>query len=175
MKKIDIREIKKYGISILYGFILACSDIIVVGTSCFFAYYLRFFTGFFNPAVNIAQQNQKYLFYSLILLGSILFFYLVFRLYNLRIIYKDPFYYLKIFAPPVLSILLIVLIDQFDENFAFSRLWILFLAVLSIVLLFFSRYLIGIITRKIIKTTGFSEKDVLWDFRDNMVAFKSLS
>lgn len=167
--------INKIGRKIIYGLILVCNDIVFVGASCFFAYYLRFFTGFFNPAVITAQQNQKYLFYSLIFLGSILFFYLVFRLYNLRIIYKDPFYYLKIFASPVLGILLIVLIDQSDESIAFSKLWILFLAVLSIVLLFLSRYLIGIITRKIIKIAGFSEKDVIWGFRSNVAAFKSLS
>lgn len=175
MKMSNNGGINKIGRKIIYGLILVCNDIVFVGASCFFAYYLRFFTGFFNPAVITAQQNQKYLFYSLIFLGSILFFYLVFRLYNLRIIYKDPFYYLKIFASPVLGILLIVLIDQSDESIAFSKLWILFLAVLSIVLLFLSRYLIGIITRKIIKIAGFSEKDVIWGFRSNVAAFKSLS
>jgi exopolysaccharide biosynthesis polyprenyl glycosylphosphotransferase len=174
LKTTDNRGIKKYGTTILYGFMLACSDIIIVGASSFLAYYLRFFTGFFKPAVIIAQQNQKYLFYSLIFLGSILFFYLIFRLYNLRTIYKDPFYYLKIFAPPVIGIILIVFIDRFDKSLAFSRLWILFLAILSVVLLFFSRYLFGIVTKKIIKAKDFYEKDIIFGFRDNIGALKSV-
>lgn len=175
MKTIDNRKIKKYGITILYGFILVCSDIIIGGASCFLAYYLRFFTGFFKPAVFIAHQNQQYLYYSLIFIGAILLFYLIFRLYNLRTIYKDPFYYLKIFASPVLGILLIVIIDQSDKSIAFSRLWILFLALLSIVLLFFSRYLIGIVTRKIIKNTDFLGEDVIRGIRGNVLDYKSLS
>jgi exopolysaccharide biosynthesis polyprenyl glycosylphosphotransferase len=42
-------------------------------------------------------------------------------------------------------------------------------------LLFFSRYLIGSITKRILRASGFSDVDIIWGFDDNIKAIRSLS
>ncbi|MBM3706983.1 MAG: sugar transferase [Actinobacteria bacterium] len=174
MIKLDLKS-KYLVLKIIYGVILALSDIIFIGLSCFLAYYSRFYTRFFTPSVQSYRLDKSYLFYSLIFLGLILFFSLILKLYNLRIIYRDPFYYLKIFIPPILSVAFVVLAGRLYENFAFSRLWILFLIVFNMFLLFFSRYIIGSLTKRVLRIFGFSNIDIIWVFNDNIKAVRSLS
>ena len=139
------------GLKISYGVLLVINDIIFSGLSCFLAYLLRFYTDLFSPALQSYSLDMDYVIYSLIFIGAIVIFNLILRLYSLRIIYRDPFYYLKIFAPPVLGVLLMILIGRLYESFPFSRLWVLFLILFSAFFLFLSRYFIGLVTKRYLR------------------------
>ncbi|MBM3713872.1 MAG: hypothetical protein FJW56_10665, partial [Actinobacteria bacterium] len=74
-----------------------------------------------------------------------------------------------------MSVAFVVLAGRLYENFAFSRLWILFLIVFNMFLLFFSRYIIGSLTKRVLRIFGFSNIDIIWVFNDNIKAVRSLS
>ena len=163
------------GLKVSYGVLLVLSDIVFAGLSCFLAYLLRFYTDLFNPVSQSFKPDIDYISYSLIFTGSVVLFGIILRLYNLRTIYRDPFYYLKVFAPPVLGILLMLLVGRVYESFPFSRLWILFVILFSIFFIFLSRYFIGLGTKRYLRSSRFSKVDIIWGFEDNIAAIRSLS
>jgi exopolysaccharide biosynthesis polyprenyl glycosylphosphotransferase len=133
---------------ILYGFILFINDAVFLLLSCFLAYYLRYFTKFYGVYKPTYLIDERYLFYSAIFVGVVLLISAVIRLYNIRIIYLDPVYYLKLLAPIAVGVITMILIGRYYERFPFSRLWILTLVVLSLIFFISSRFVIAIITKK---------------------------
>ena len=161
---------------ILYGFLLVINDIIFLSLSCFFAYYLRFYTKIFGSSrLPTYTVNNNYIVYSLIFIGIVIAISFLIRLYSYNLIYRDPVYYLKILSPPVLSIISVIIIGQLYEGFPFSKIWIAILIVLYLILIFFSRYFIGIITKKIFVKPGTYDIEILTGFNENLKAIKDLS
>jgi exopolysaccharide biosynthesis polyprenyl glycosylphosphotransferase len=161
---------------IFYGFLFVINDIIFLSLSCFLAYYLRFYTKIFgSQRLPTYSVDNKYIIYSLIFIGIVIAISFLIRLYNFNLIYRDPVYYLKILAPPVLSIISVIIIGQLYEGFPFSRLWIATLMVLCLILMFLSRYVIGIITKKVFVRSGTYDIEILAGFNENLKAIKDLS
>ena len=157
-----------------HGIVLCLADIAAVALSIFLTYYLRFYTKIFSVIPQSYTIDKSYIIYSLIFIGAAIFFYLVLRLYNFTI-YNDSFYYLKIFIPPIASIIIVIVVGRLYENFAFSRIWILLLFIFSLVILFFTRFAYGRITKNLLKKKGYSNLKIIWDYDDNIEAVKLLS
>ena len=103
---------------IFYGFLLVINDVIFLSLSCFLAYYLRFYTKIFgSQRLPTYSVDNKYIIYSLIFIGIVIAISFLIRLYNFNLIYRDPVYYLKILAPPVLSIISVIIIGRLYEGF----------------------------------------------------------
>ena len=161
---------------IFYGFLLAINDIIFLSLSCFLAYYLRFYTGVFGSRrLPTYTVDNKYIIYSLMFIGVVIAISFLIRLYSFNLIYKDPVYYLKILTPPVLSIISVIIIGQLYESFPFSKIWIATLIALSLILMFLSRYIIGIITKKVIVKLRISNIEILAGLSENVGVLKDLS
>ena len=169
-REISVRD------KIFYGFLLVINDIIFLSLSCFLAYYLRFYTKIFGSLrpPTYAVDN-KYITYSLIFIGIAIAISFLIRLYSSNLIYRDPVYYLKILTPPVLSIISVIVIGRAYESFPFSKVWIATLIVLSLLLMFSSRYVIGIITKKVFVRSGTYDIEILAGFNENLKAIKDLS
>lgn len=161
---------------IFYGFLLVVNDFIFLSLSCFLAYYLRFYTKIFGsqrpPTYTV---DNKYVIYSLIFIGIVIAISFLIRLYSFNLIYRDPVYYLKILSPPILSIISVIIISQVYESFIFSKIWIATLIVLSLLLMFLSRYIIGIITKKVFIKSRNYDIEILAGFNENLKAIKDLS
>src|SRR4030042_2398187 len=158
-REINVRD------KIFYGFLIVTNDIVFLSLSCFLAYYLRFYTKFFGsrrpPTYTV---DNKYIIYSLIFIGIVIAISFLIRLYSFNLIYRDPVYYLKILTPPVLSIISVIIIGRDYESFPFSKIWIETLIVLSLFLMFFSRYFVAIITKKIFVKSGYYNIEILAGF-----------
>lgn len=177
---IFIMEVIKREVSvrdkIFYGFLLVINDIIFLSISCFLAYYLRFYTKIFGsqrPPTYVV--DNKYIIYSLIFIGIVIAISFLIRLYNYNLIYSDPVYYLKILTSPILSIISVIIIGRAYESFPFSRIWIAALIILSLLLMFLSRYVVGIITKKVYVRSGTYDIEILAGFNENLRAIKDLS
>ena len=168
----DISRIRK-SIRGFHGFILFCCDIFVLIISLFFAYYLRFYTSIFTLTNQSNTIDKKYLLYSLIFIAAVLFFNVIFKLYNFGV-YKDPFYYVKVIIPPFIGIITVFLTARFYESFALSRLWIFFVLLFCIIFLLFIRYLLARVTKSFLKKRGYSNISIIWNYIDNIEALKSL-
>ena len=154
---------------LLYGAGLFINDAIFLALAFFLSYYLRFYTALFsfvesNPSYTI---NTNYLFYSVmfILLNLILFS--IYQLYNWDKIYRGSGYYSKIFRGVSINIVVIIIVGYLYETFSFSRIWIGLLYVFSIVFLFFSRFLIRVVTQIIIRRLGLSSKTLIIGIGEN--------
>ncbi len=169
-REISVRD------KIFYGFLLVINDFIFLSLSCFLAYYLRFYTKIFGSRrLPTYAVDNKYIIYSLIFIGIVIAISFLIRLYNFNLIYRDPVYYLKILTPHVLSIISVIIIGQLYKGFPFSKIWIAALIVFCLILMFFSRYVIGIITKKIFVKSGTYDIKILAGFNENLKAIKDLS
>ena len=169
-REINVRD------KIFYGFLIVTNDIVFLSLSCFLAYYLRFYTKFFGsrrpPTYTV---DNKYIIYSLIFIGIVIAISFLIRLYSFNLIYRDPVYYLKILTAPVLSIISVIIISQVYESFILSKIWIATLIALSLLLMFLSRYIIGIITKKVFIKSSNYDIEILAGFNENLKAIKDLS
>ena len=169
-REINVRD------KIFYGFLIVTNDIVFLSLSCFLAYYLRFYTKIFGsrrPPTYIV--DNKYIIYSLIFIGIVIAISFLIRLYSFNLIYRDPVYYLKILTAPVLSIISVIIISQVYESFILSKIWIATLIALSLLLMFLSRYIIGIITKKVFIKSHNYDIEILAGFNENLKAIKDLS
>jgi len=161
---------------IFYGFLLVVNDFIFLSISCFLAYYLRFYTKIFgSQRIPTYTVDNKYVIYSLIFIGIVIAISFLTRLYSFNLIYRDPVYYFKILSPPILSIISIIIIGWLYESIPLSKTWIATLIGLCLILMFFSRYVIGIITKKIFVKSGTYDIEILAGFDENLKAIKDLS
>jgi len=163
---------------IFYGFLLLINDFVFLSFSCFLSYYLRFYTKIFgSQRIPTYTVDSKYVIYSLIFVGIAIAISFLIRLYNFTLIYSDLVlvYYLKILVPPFLSVISIIIIGLLYKDFPFSKTWIAVLIIICTILIFFSRYVIGIITKKIFIKSGTYDIKILSGFNENLKAMKDLS
>ena len=119
---------------IFYGFILAVNDLIFLALSCFLAYYIRFFSDAFGKATyNI---SYGYVIYSIVIIISIIIVLFLFRLYDLKYIYKGPVFYLKAILSVFLGTITIYYLARFISGLHFSRLYVGLLFAFGAILLF---------------------------------------
>jgi len=169
------KKILSVGGKVFNGFLLAASDIIFSALSCFFAYYLRFFTKVFGKSKPTYLVDNKYIFYSLIFIGVVVLAALLLRLYFWNSIYKEPTYYMKLIAPPISAIIIMVSFGRIYEKFPFSKLWIASLLGLSLIFLIFSRLIFGMITKSVLNRIGYDTGGILAGISENVGALKDLT
>lgn len=157
-----------------YGFLLAFNDIVFLSFSCFLAYYLRFFTKFFGSSKPTYLIDGKYLFYSFIFIAFFIVISAAIRLYNIKIIYSNPTYYLKMLVPPIAAVIITVIFGRLYERFPFSRLWIASLIILSLFFFIASRYVVALITKKFVVSIGIKNIKVIAGIGDNLIAIQEL-
>ncbi|MCL4416548.1 MAG: DUF5009 domain-containing protein [Actinobacteria bacterium] len=159
---------------IYYGLKLLVSDLIFSALSCFLAYYLRFFTKFFGSSKPTYSIDNNYILYSIIFIMAMVLVSLAFGLYFWDNLYKKPNYYLKVAITPVLSLVITLIFGRAYAGFAFSRLWILTLFILSILLIFFSRLLIGKFTKKYFAKKGISTGGLVFEITGSSAINRNL-
>lgn len=169
------KKILSVGGKIFNGFLLALNDIIFSALSCFLAYYLRFFTKIFGKSKPTYIVENRYIFYFLIFVGVVVLVSLLLRLYFWNSINKEPIYYLKLIVPPITALIVMVSFGRIYERFPFSKLLIASLLVLSLVFLFFSRLLFGMIIKAVLKRTGYDTGGMLAGISENVRALKDLT
>ena len=155
---------------IFYGFLLLASDLIFSAVSCFLAYYLRFFTKLFGNNRPSYLIDKDYVFYSIIFISAVVIISLAFRLYFWDIIYKKN-YYFKVIITPVLSLIIVLIFGGLLERFRFSRLWILYLFILSVLILFIIRLLIGIVSKKVLAKIGIPLNGLAFGINEDLIAW----
>ena len=160
---------------IFYGFLLAVNDLIFIALSCFLSYYLRFYTTLFGKGKPTYSISDSYIFYSIIFILVVIIISFLFRLYSWNNVYKEPGYYLKILIPPILSIIIIIIFGQLYESFPFSRIWLATLFFFSLVLLFSSRLVLGMVTKKIFKKSEILTDDLIFEIGENSKALRNVS
>ena len=133
---------------IYYGLELLANDLVFSALSCFLAYYLRFFTKFFGSSKPTYLIDNNYILYSIVFITAVALISLALGLYFWENLYKKTNYYLRVVITPVLGLVVTLIFGRAYAGFAFSRLWILTLFILSSLLIFFSRLLIGKFTKK---------------------------
>ena len=157
---------------IFYGFILAVNDLIFLALSCFLAYYIRFFTDAFGKATY--SINYGYVVYSIVIITLIIIILFLFRLYDLRYIHKGPVFYPKSILSVFLGTIIIYYLARFISSLYFSILYIVLLFIFGVILLFISRFVIGVATKRIFKIIGIPYKNLVVGVIDNLKVFKSL-
>ncbi|MBM3702231.1 MAG: sugar transferase [Actinobacteria bacterium] len=157
---------------IFYGFILAVSDLIFLALSCFLAYYIRFFSDVIGKATyNI---SYGYVIYSIVIIISIIIILFLFRLYDLKCIYRGPVFYPKAILSVFLSTVIIYYLARFISGLYFSRLYVGLLFAFGVILLFISRFVIGVFTKRIFRAIGIPYDDLVVGIVDNLKILKSL-
>ncbi|MCL5073640.1 MAG: DUF5009 domain-containing protein [Actinobacteria bacterium] len=148
---------------IYYSFELLVNDLVLSALSCFLAYYLRFFTKFFGTGKPTYLIDNNYILYSIVFISAVVLISLAFRLYFWDNLYKKTNYYLKVAITPVLGLVITLIFGRAYAGFPFSRLWILTLFILSTLLIFFSRLLIGKFTKKYFIKKGISTDGLVFE------------
>src|SRR3989304_8737207 len=150
--KSSLKTTYKLRSRIFYGFILAVSDLIFLALGCFISYYIRFFSDAFGKATY--SINYGYVVYSIVIIISIIIILFLFRLYDLKYIYKGPVFYLKAILSVFLSTVIIYYLARFISGLYFSRLYVGLLFTFGVILLFISRFVIGVATKRIFRIIG---------------------
>ncbi|MCD4670146.1 MAG: sugar transferase [Actinomycetia bacterium] len=146
---------------VFYGIILVINDCILLSLCFYLSYFIRFQTGDFASSGQIAYLDFNYQLYSIIFISTALIILYAFRLYDWDKIYKGSGYYSRLMRAIIYNIIAIILVGYIFNLFTFSRKWIGLLALLSIVLIFISRFLIESITRRLIKRLNISFKTII--------------
>lgn len=157
---------------VFYGIILAINDCILLSLCFYLSYFIRFQTGDFASSGQIAYLDFNYKFYSIVFIATALIILYAFRLYDWDKIYKGSGYYSRLMKAIVYNIIAIILIGYIFNLFTFSRKWIGLLALLSIVLIFISRFLIENITRRLMKRLNISFKTIIVGIGENAERIK---
>ncbi|TET09631.1 MAG: sugar transferase [Candidatus Atribacteria bacterium] len=157
---------------IFYGFLLAVSDLIFLALSCFISYYIRFFSDAFGKATY--SISSSYVIYSIVIIISIIIILLLFRLYDLKHIYKGPIFYPKAILSVFLGTIIVYYLARFISGLYFSRLYVGLLFAFGVILLFISRFIIGVATKRIFKIIGIPYDGLVVGVVDNLKIFKSL-
>jgi exopolysaccharide biosynthesis polyprenyl glycosylphosphotransferase len=159
---------------IIFGIILCISDLLFLLLSCFLSYYIRFYTRIFPVNELSFSINDKYVFYSLIFVSIIIFLSLIFNLYSLKNVYTYPIYYPTAFIVTMLATVIIYFSGIIFDTMHLSRIWIVLLFLFSIIFLFFSRFIIGIISKRIFKRMGIYDNEFVAGIGENIRVIKKL-
>jgi len=146
---------------LLYGLLLIISDIVFLASSYYLSYYLRFYTTIFGENKPTYSLDINYIFYSIIFISFAFIIFLLFKLYDWDSIYKGSGYYSRIFRAISVNIIVIIIGGYILETFSFSRIWILLLFIISSFLLFLSRLVIEIATRKVSKRLDMLSRTII--------------
>jgi len=152
---------------ILYGGFLFLNDTVFLSLSFFLSYYLRFYKPFLQLAKPTYTINIHYVFYSVVFIILTSVFFGFYKLYNWDQIYKGSGYYFRIFKAISINIIIIIVVGYLLETFSFSRIWISLLYIFCIILLFLSRFIIGVITQKLIRKLNLSSKTLIIGVGEN--------
>ncbi len=145
----------------LYGIILVINDCILLSLCFYLSYFIRFQTGDFASSGQIINLDFNYRFYSVVFIITALVIIYAFRLYDWDKIYKGSGYYSRLMRAIIYNIIAIILVGYIFNLFTFSRKWIGLLALLSIVFIFISRFVIESITRRLIKRLNITFKTII--------------
>lgn len=167
-----LRSLSRIKKKAFYGIILVINDSILLSLCFYLSYYIRFQTGDFASSGQIANLDFNYRFYSIIFIVTALIILYIFRLYDWDKIYKGSGYYSRLLKAIVYNIITIILIGYIFNLFTFSRKWIGLLALLCIVSIFISRFLIENITRRLMKKLNISFKTIILGIGDNSERIK---
>jgi len=144
---------------VFFGFMLVVNDLLIVALSCFLSYYIRFYTRIFTVNELSFTVSDNYIFYSIIFIIIIIFVSFVFNLYSLNNVYRSPVYYPSAIMVTILSTIAIYFSGRIFSDLHFSRIFIALLFVISTLLLFLSRFVIGIIAKKIFRKAGVPDEE----------------
>ncbi|MCJ7472755.1 MAG: sugar transferase [Actinobacteria bacterium] len=156
----------------IYGFLLFIIDLFFLLFSCFLAYYLRFYTDIFGTTTISHSISGQYLFYSLIITGSIIVLFAVFKLYSINKIYRDLYYYLELIIILITGIVIIYFSARLMGGFYFSRIWIGLFSVFGVISIVVSRFILAMITRAVFKKSGVACERLIISFLDYLRVFK---
>jgi exopolysaccharide biosynthesis polyprenyl glycosylphosphotransferase len=159
---------------ITFGLMLIVSDSLFLALSCFFSYYIRFYTRIFGVNELSYTINDKYLLYSLIFILIMVFLSFAFNLYSLNNVYRGPIYYPSVLIVAILGTVAIYFSGRVFSGLFFSRIWISLLFILGIVFLFLSRFAIGIAAKKIFKGLGIPHSEFAAGISENIRIIKNL-
>ncbi len=162
-----LRSLSRIKKKAFYGIILVINDSILLSLCFYLSYFIRFQTGDFASSGQIADLDFNYKFYAIIFIITALIILYIFRLYDWDKIYKGSGYYSRLLKAIVYNIITIILIGYVFNLFTFSRKWIGLLALLCIVSIFISRFLIENITRRLMKKLNISFKTIIVGIGDN--------
>ncbi len=146
-----IKDLTRFKKKLIYGVILIITDIISLGLAFYLSYFLRFKAGIMAEVYETFLFEENYVFYSIIFMLSALFVFFLYNLYDRDKIYRGSGYYSKILKVAIINIIIIIFAGYIFNLFTFSRKWILLLFLLSVVLLFISRYLVEFAAQKMSK------------------------
>lgn len=135
-EKLTSRRRKK----ILYGFLLAIFDLILLSLAFFLAFYLRFFSDpNIEPFYKVYDFYIDYVRYSAFSVALILFLNFVTRIYNWDYRYRGAGLNTKLFINITFGLLFTVILGFTVETFNFSRLWVGYSYIFTVLFLIFYR------------------------------------
>ncbi len=152
---------------IIYGILLVINDVIWLGFSFYYAYYLRFFTKIFRENELSYTLDENYIKYSIIFISLAIFIFFISKLYNLDNIYRGSNYAYRIVRSLIINIVIIILMGSLFDRYTFSRIWLLFLTIFSITTVLLSRLLIEYVTQLIVKKLKVDSKTVIVGIGEN--------
>ena len=153
---------------ITFGLILIVSDLLFLALSCFFSYYIRFYTRIFGVNELSFTVSDNYIIYSVIFIIIVIFVSFVFNLYSLNNVYRGPIYYPSVLIVAILGTVAIYFSGRVFSGLSFSRIWISLLFALGAVFLFLSRLLIGIAAKKIFRKAGVPNEEFIAGIGENI-------
>ena len=148
---------------LLYGAGLFINDAVFLALAFFLSYWLRFYTALFSFVKSIPSYtiNVHYTYYSTVFVVLNLIFFGLYKLYNWDQLYRGSGYYFRIFKAISINIVMVVTLGYLIQTFSFSRIWIGLLYIFSIAFIFLTRFIINILTQKIIRRLGLSSKTLI--------------
>ncbi len=132
---------------IAHGFILAAADILFLLSAYFIAYLIRFYTDLFDIVAISYTLDLNYLYYSGIYIALSVVVLFALRLYSVESAYSGPKKYIRIVLGIGASVSLLILYSRYLHGFYFSRIWLAFLFVLSILLVAIGRNIVAAFSR----------------------------
>ena len=160
----NLSRLKK---KIIFGLFLVINDILFLGFSFYYSYYLRFFTKIFSENEISFTLNDNYVLFSYIFIATAVLIFFISKLYNWDSIYRGSGYTFRIIRSIIVNIVIIILIGSLFNRFTFSRIWLLLLTIFSLLTVTFSRLLIEFITQIIVKKLNISSKTVILGIGEN--------
>jgi len=155
---------------VFYGFLLVISDFIALTISGILSYYLRFYLDYFGNATYVI--DREYLVYILAIALLLIVILFVFKAYDINYAYRGFYFYPKSMFSIFLTVIIIYYAARLISDFYFSRFFIGLFLIISVILLFGSRFLVGIITKKIFKAIGIPYEGLDVNIRDFLIEFK---
>jgi len=153
---------------IFFGFMLVVNDLLIVALSCFLSYYIRFYTRIFTVNELSFAVSDNYIFYSIIFIIIIIFVSFVFNLYSLNNVYRSPVYYPAALMTTILSTVVIYFSGRMLSDLYFSRIFIALLFAISTLLLFLSRFIIGVIAKNFFRKTSVPDGEFVAGIGENI-------